>query len=100
MAPKPTSPSRYFGVVDYGAAEVDAFDCREINTEKAKFVAGLRGITNINFETGSCDEWFKSHGPYDYIIFPGVLYHLPTPWDTVREYCANAQEGILVASAV
>lgn len=90
-----------FGVLDQGAAHVDAFDVREVNIEKARFVAGLRGYDKAEFVLGDCDTWFDERPePYDHIIFPGVLYHLVEPWRTVATFCGKARESILVATAL
>jgi SAM-dependent methyltransferase len=91
-----------FGVLGHGAASVEGFDCREINVEKARFLARvLEHADRARFEVGSCDTWFdRPRGPYDVIVFPGVMYHLPAPWDTVGVLCDHAREGILVGTVL
>lgn len=86
-----------FQAVERGAREVHGFDVRAINVEKGSFVAKVRGIDNVHFEASSCDEWIRSSdATFDYVFLCGLLYHLPEPWRTIREYAARAREGMWV----
>ena len=86
-----------FSAVDCGASHVDAFDVRDINVEKARFVAKVRGIREVAFQVSSCDEWIESTTrSWDFVLLCGLLYHLVEPWKTIADMCARAERGVFV----
>lgn len=87
-----------FRALERGASSVEGFDVRAINIEKARFVARIRGHANASFSVDSCDRWFAANRgrEFDYVLLCGLLYHLPRPWETIRQYCSIAQEGVFV----
>jgi len=90
-----------FGALDHGAASVVAFDCREVNIEKARFVARFRGEERVDFRVGSALDWVRRNPEsYDVILLCGLLYHLPEPGKTIEEFCSIARESILVTSVL
>lgn len=90
-----------FAALEHGAASVDAFDCRSINIEKARFVARVLDYRNVTFQVASCDSWLRdSAHEYDFVFLCGILYHLPEPWRIIHDYCALAKEGVFVTSVL
>ena len=86
-----------FSAAGYGARLVQGFDVRSINVEKARFVAAVRGIENVRFETSSCDEWVQSKpDPFDYVFLCGLLYHLPDPARTIGQFSKLARRGVFL----
>ncbi len=91
-----------FGALDRGAAHVDAFDCREINLEKARFVAGVLGHENVDFYLENTDSWIAKYGDriYDIVLMCGIICHLPDPSRTIREICEVARDWVFVTCGV
>lgn len=87
------------GALGHGAASLTGFDTRPINVEKARFVAGLRGHESAEFHVATCDSWVRAHPgkQFDVVMLYGILYHLPEPQRTIREYCALAREWVFVS---
>jgi 2-polyprenyl-3-methyl-5-hydroxy-6-metoxy-1,4-benzoquinol methylase len=86
---------RGFEALNCGAASLTGFDCRQVNIDKARFVAKALAIENAAFDVCSADEWPDSP-QYDVVFLCGLLYHLPRPWETIAKYCAIARETIFV----
>lgn len=90
-----------FAALECGAQHVTAFDCREVNIEKARLVADILGYDSVDFHVASCDSWLeRSPEPVDWVILCGILYHLPEPWRTIQQYCDLAKEGMLTSSVL
>ena len=90
-----------FAALDLGAGHVTGFDAREVNIEKARFVAQVRGAANVEFHVASTDSWLERHPPMvDHVFLCGLLYHLPEPWRVVDEYCRLARKGVFVTSVL
>jgi 2-polyprenyl-3-methyl-5-hydroxy-6-metoxy-1,4-benzoquinol methylase len=90
---------RGFEALKSGAASVIGFDCRQMNIDKARFVAKSLEIDNAAFAVGSADAW-PNTPQHDVVFLCGLLYHLPRPWETVAKYCAIARETIFVTSVL
>lgn len=58
--------------------EITYIDLSTASRQIAEARARVRGLTTINFVTGSLLE-AADHGPFDYIDCCGVLHHLPDP---------------------
>ena len=88
-----------FGARAAGARSVDAFDCRQDNIDKARFVAAARGLDGVTFHVESADSWIERHASerFDKVLLCGILYHLTEPWQTIAQYCAIADESIFVS---
>ncbi len=89
-----------FSALDQGAGKVQAFDCRPINVEKARFVGKVLGYINAEFSVETCESWVAKHGAqgFDIVMMCGILYHLTHPQQTIRDYCSIAGEWIFVTS--
>jgi SAM-dependent methyltransferase len=81
-----------------GARRLDGVDCRSINVEKARLVARIRGYGNADFHVSDADAWVRENpnASYDYVFLCGLLYHLPRPWETIRQFTHVAREGIFL----
>ncbi|MEO0649613.1 MAG: methyltransferase domain-containing protein [Planctomycetota bacterium] len=88
-----------FGALDLGA-RVTSFDVREAHLEKARFVAKVRGYTEVEFGLGDCDTWPDQHPDrrFDHVTLCGIIYHVPDPPKTVERYCQVARRSVLVTS--
>jgi hypothetical protein len=69
-----------------GVRRVLAVEARAESVEKARFVQGLLGVTNVEFvvanlETANLEEF----GRFDAVYCVGVLYHLPQPWRLIEK---------------
>ncbi len=70
-----------------GVRRVLSIEGREANVEKARFVQGLLGIKNVEFVLGNLETMDLSvYGRFDAIFCVGLLYHLPEPWNLVRQF--------------
>jgi len=90
-----------FCALDFGAKHVTGFDAREVNIEKARLVADVRGDENVAFHVSTADEWIaREPEEVDNVFLCGLLYHLSEPWRTIEEYCRLARNGVFVTSLV
>lgn len=86
-----------FAALDHGAKSAHGIDCREVNIEKARFVAEVLGYRDARFEVGSVETGLRgATSQYDFVFLCGLLYHLTDPSRTIREACDIAGEGIFV----
>lgn len=79
-----------------GVSSVVAIEGRPSNVEKARFVQGINGITNVTFVHGdlrTLDLWEFAH--VDAIFCSGILYHLPEPWTLIQQ-CARLAPAIFI----
>ncbi len=69
-----------------GVKRVVGVEGRQSNIQKARCVQKLLDIHNVEFITGNLEELKLSLlGTFDAVFCVGVLYHLPTPWDLIKE---------------
>jgi SAM-dependent methyltransferase len=69
-----------------GVREVVAIEGRDFNIEKAEFVQGVLGASQVRFLQGNLETFdFRPLGRFDAVYCVGVLYHLPKPWEFVAK---------------
>jgi len=86
-----------FAALREGAARVDAFDVRESNIEKARFVQRVQGHARVDFHVSTIDDWFDAHPEqYDHVLCCGILYHLVDPQATIARVAQSSKGTILV----
>ncbi len=57
-------------------------EARRGNLEKARFVQGLVGVSNVRFVQADLEKRpLSAFGQFDAVFCSGVLYHLPRPWE-------------------
>jgi SAM-dependent methyltransferase len=79
-------------------AEVVAVDCVEYS--ELRQVGELRG-SRIDYRLLDVDELDPAEiGPFDYILFFGVLYHLRHPLLGLEKICALARDSVFIESFV
>lgn len=68
------------------AARVTAIEGRQENIERARFVQGLLGVENVEFVEADLERTpLTAFGKFDVVFCSGLLYHLPRPWDLIRQ---------------
>jgi len=72
--------------------EATYIDLSAASRRVAEARAGVRGLKNITFITGSLLD-APDHGPFDYIDCCGVLHHLPDPAEGFRALRAALAPG-------
>jgi tRNA (mo5U34)-methyltransferase len=78
-----------------GMHEVRGVDVRGASLDKARFVAGLLGLSNLSFEERNCERLEGCGEPYELCLFLGVLYHLENPMLCLRNI-ASVTSGICI----
>ena len=69
-----------------GVERVVAIEAREANLRKARFVQSLLGIENIDFVQANLENAdLTQHGKFDAVFCSGLLYHLPEPWNLIKQ---------------
>jgi SAM-dependent methyltransferase len=59
---------------------------RRSNIEKAEYVCGLLGADNVRFEEADLESApLANFGAVDAVFCSGLLYHLPKPWELIRQ---------------
>jgi SAM-dependent methyltransferase len=60
-----------------GASEVIGIDGRELYVERARFIAGLKGLSNVTFRQADVRALdVKQLGTFDFVLCSGLLHHL------------------------
>ena len=84
-----------------GMRRVVGMDVREVNLQKARFVAEALGLSNTDFFVGNCEQLSeKAVGLFDLTLFLGVLYHLENPMRCLRNLSAVTKELAVVETQV
>ena len=74
-----------------GVREVIAIEGRDFNIEKAEYVRGILGASNVRFLQGNLETFdFAPLGRFDAVYCVGVLYHLPKPWELLAKLASVA----------
>jgi hypothetical protein len=69
-----------------GVKRVVALEGREANLRKARFVAELLRIQNVEFAQANLEDAdLSGFGKFDAIFCCGLLYHLPEPWKLIEQ---------------
>jgi len=81
-----------------GMREVRGMDVRAASLAKARFVAEVLGLSNVEFEEGNVEDL----GPasYDLCLFLGILYHLENPMRSLRQVARVTRELCIVETQV
>ncbi len=59
---------------------------REANVEKAEYVKGIMDVRNVRFACANLENTpLARYGTFDAVFCSGLLYHLPKPWELIRE---------------
>jgi SAM-dependent methyltransferase len=71
-------------------------EARASNIDKAKFVQGLLGITNVELIQANLEEFeLRTLGKFDAVFCCGLLYHLSAPWKLI-EQLANVSSNLFL----
>jgi hypothetical protein len=74
-----------------GVKRVVAFEGRETNLRKARFVQQLLRIDNVKFDQANLEQAdLTRFGKFDAVFCCGLLYHLPEPWKLIEQLPAVA----------
>jgi SAM-dependent methyltransferase len=74
-----------------GVKRVVALEGRESNLRKARFVQGLLAIGNVEFAQANLEHAdLTEFGNFDAVFCCGLLYHLPAPWQLLKQLPAIA----------
>jgi SAM-dependent methyltransferase len=75
-----------FGLAKRPGARVLGLEGRRANIEKAEYVRGLLGAGNVRFELADLESApLAGFGAFDAVFCSGLLYHLPKPWELIRQ---------------
>lgn len=84
-----------------GMREVQGVDVRESNLEKARLVADIFGLRNLNYEQKDCEDLrVDQTGPYELCLFLGLLYHLENPMRCLRNVARLTGELCIIETQV
>jgi len=93
-----------------GVVEVIGLEGRASNLEKAELVKRLFGLGNLRFSQANLEApgILRQFGTFDAVYCCGLLYHLPRPWELLRQiakvsadlflsthYCPAEKAGIV-----
>jgi SAM-dependent methyltransferase len=74
-----------------GMKRVVALEAREKNLGKARFVQELLEIRNVEFFQANLEHVdLTTFGKFDAVFCCGLLYHLPEPWELLKQLPAVA----------
>ena len=74
-----------------GVKRVVALEGREKNLRKARFVQELLEIRNVEFFQANLEQAdLRTFGKFDAVFCCGLLYHLPDPWELLKQLPAVA----------
>jgi Methyltransferase domain len=74
-----------------GVKRVVALEGREKNLRKARFVQELLEIRNVEFFQANLEQAdLRTFGKFDAVFCCGLLYHLPEPWELLKQLPAVA----------
>jgi SAM-dependent methyltransferase len=69
-----------------GVQRVVGLEGRRVNIERAQFVHNLLGNTQVDFMMADLEDVdLAQFGTFDAVACLGVLYHLPRPWELLRQ---------------
>jgi|ERR1051325_8361416 hypothetical protein len=69
-----------------GVERVLALEGREANLRKARFVQKHLHVENVEFSRANLEEVnLAGYGMFDAVFCCGLLYHLPRPWELIRQ---------------
>jgi SAM-dependent methyltransferase len=69
-----------------GVKRVVALEGRKANLRKARFVQELLQIRNVEFAQANLEHAdLKEFGKFDAVFCCGLLYHLPAPWQLLKQ---------------
>lgn len=69
-----------------GVERVLGIEGRPSNIDRARYVQGLYGITNVEFVEENLEgDVLEKYGHFDVCFNVGLLYHLPEPWNLVDQ---------------
>lgn len=69
-----------------GAMEVIAIDADELRIKKAKYVAEILGISNINYNvTNIFNTHIEKYGHFDFALCLGFLHRIPYPYEAIQK---------------
>lgn len=69
-------------------ASILGLEGRQANINKANYVKGLLGVDNVSFEIANLESTpLSTFGRFDAVFCSGLLYHLPKPWELIKEIC-------------
>ncbi|MFB3916101.1 MAG: class I SAM-dependent methyltransferase [Terriglobales bacterium] len=70
-----------------GVSQVVALEGRAENISRAQFVVELLKLPNVRFEQINLEyrETLASFGIFDAVYCCGLLYHLPRPWELLKQ---------------
>ncbi|MBI3895356.1 MAG: methyltransferase domain-containing protein [Acidobacteria bacterium] len=84
-----------------GIREVVGLDVRESSLRKARFVAGVLGLSQVRFQQGNCEHLSPEEvGQHELTLFLGVLYHLENPILCLRNLSRITKELCIVETQV
>lgn len=84
-----------------GMREVRGIDVRDVSLNKARFVARTLGLTNIEYERKNAEDLsVEETGPYDLVLFLGILYHLENPMLCLRNVSRITGEMCVIETQV
>jgi SAM-dependent methyltransferase len=70
-----------------GVERVFALEGREANLRKARFVREKLQMQKVEFAQANLEETdLSTYGEFDAVFCCGLLYHLPRPWDLIRQF--------------
>jgi len=84
-----------------GVPRVLGVDVREESLERARFVARMLGIRNVEFKQMNAEQVSPANtGPFELTLALGLLYHLENPMLCLRKICAVTKELCVLETQV
>ncbi len=84
-----------------GMREVRGVDVRASNLAKARFIAEVLELRNLEFEQQNCEDLrVGDSGPYELCLFLGLLYHLENPMLCLRNISRLTSELCIIETQV
>jgi SAM-dependent methyltransferase len=75
-----------FQLAQRPGTSVIGIEGRDYNVAKADFMKSLLKVNNVQFICANLEEKpLSSFGRFDAVFCSGLLYHLPRPWELIRE---------------
>ena len=77
---------------------VTGIDIKPDILPRARAVAELAGVTNIDFQQGDARQLAFEDGSFDVVFCHQMLTHVSAPWEVLREMLRVAKAGGIVAA--